>query len=128
MNARLAKSCARYRSFISSLPSFDILNLLAEPLDRALEIEAEARQFHIGRLGAEGIGLPVEFLAQKVEAAPNRAATFEELPRGGRIRSCLKGVGTRPRDKELFRSFRRGAFIDSAADRNKRSEGHDRLG
>ena len=47
----------------------DILRLLAQLLDGCLKLDAEVGQGQIIRLGAEGIGLAIELLAQEIELA-----------------------------------------------------------
>ena len=47
---------------------FKVLHLLAETVDDGLQSQTDARQFAVGRLGAQRIGLAREFLRQEVEA------------------------------------------------------------
>src|SRR6185369_9164646 len=50
-------------------PSLDILDLLAQLLDRRFELNAEIGQGEIGALRAQRIGFAVEFLAEEIELA-----------------------------------------------------------
>src|SRR3712207_8107104 len=45
-------------------PSLDVRRLFAQPLDRRLEVEADAGQRHGGRFRAERVGLAHELLHQ----------------------------------------------------------------
>src|SRR3990170_2628315 len=67
-------------------PSLDVLHLLAQPLDRGLELEADAGELDVGRLGAQRVGLAVELLAQEVEPAPDRTAGGEQAAGGCEMR------------------------------------------
>ena len=64
------------------LASLDILNLLAELLDYGFERESKAGQLQVGRFGAQGVRLPVQLLAKKIEAAPDRSSFRQEIARG----------------------------------------------
>ena len=55
-----------------AMRSFEVLHLLAELLDHALQLEADIGQFDVVRLGAQRIGFAVEFLRQEIEPAPDR--------------------------------------------------------
>src|SRR3954447_20939509 len=46
-------------------PSLDVLDLLAQLLDRRLELDADRGEADIRTLGAERVGLAVELLAQE---------------------------------------------------------------
>src|SRR5690242_16530562 len=61
--------------------SLDVLDLLAQLLDRRLQVDADAGEADIGTLGAERVGLAVEFLAEEVELAPDGAALGDEVAR-----------------------------------------------
>src|SRR3569623_574806 len=51
--------------------SLDVLDLLAQLLDRRLQVDPDAGEADIGALGTERVGLAVEFLAEEVELAPD---------------------------------------------------------
>src|SRR5512139_3596913 len=73
------------RRWIAEVPlSFDILDLLPQALDGALQIDADARQLDVGRLRAQRVGLAVELLAEEIELAPHRI-----------VRPCLGEQGAR---------------------------------
>src|SRR5690349_20450158 len=61
--------------------SLDVLDLLAQLLDRRLQVDPDTGEADIGALGAERIGLAVEFLAEEVELAPDRAALGHQIAR-----------------------------------------------
>src|SRR5258706_14388511 len=74
-----------------ALPLFDVLDLFAQLLNGDLEVEADARQFDIGRLGAEGIGLAIELLAKEIELAADGPAAFDQGPHGTHVgRQAIK--------------------------------------
>src|ERR1044072_2130876 len=54
--------------------SLDVLDVLAQLLDRRLQVEPDAGEADIGALGAERVGLAVEFLAEEIELASHRTA------------------------------------------------------
>src|SRR4051794_22894641 len=58
--------------------SFDILGLFAELVDNRLKGETGARQCNVGRLGTQGIGLPVELLGQEIQLAPHALALGDQ--------------------------------------------------
>ena len=58
--------------------SFQILHLLAELFDHALELEADIGQLDIVRFGTQRVGLTVEFLREKIESAANGAAICDQ--------------------------------------------------
>src|SRR3981081_2322910 len=57
-----------------AIPLLQVLDLLAELLDQALELEPDIGQLHVARLGAQRVGLAVELLGEKIELAADRAA------------------------------------------------------
>src|SRR3546814_17946870 len=75
---------------------FDILGLLAQPVDHQLEVEADRGESRVEGLGAERVGFAVEFLGEEVELAPHPAAitTADQGPgrqiggASGRARVC----------------------------------------
>ena len=54
--------------------------MFAELFDHRLEIEADTREFHFGGLGAQGVALAVEFLAQEIEATAARLIPGQQFP------------------------------------------------
>src|SRR3954466_3325398 len=58
--------------------SLDILDLLAQLLDRGLQLDADIGEADIGALGAERVGLAVELLAEEVELAPDGTALADK--------------------------------------------------
>ena len=58
--------------------SFQILHLLAELLDHALELEADIGQLHVVRLGAERIGFTIELLREEIEPPAHRTAVGDQ--------------------------------------------------
>src|SRR5690349_1374650 len=61
--------------------SLDVLDLLAQLLDRRLQVDPDVGEADIGALGAERVGLAVEFLAEEIELAPDRAPFGDEIAR-----------------------------------------------
>ena len=79
---------------VMSLASFDVLHLLAQLVDHGLQLEADRGQRAVVGLGAERVGLAVEFLRQEVEPAADRRAAR----RAARApRRCGRGAGRSPR-------------------------------
>ena len=58
--------------------SFQVLHLLAELLDHALELQADIGELHIVRLGAQRVGFAIELLSQEIEPAADRAAVGDQ--------------------------------------------------
>src|SRR3954467_13257538 len=58
--------------------SFQVLHLLAELFDDALELQADIGELHIVRLGTKRVGLTIEFLSEKVESAADRATVSDQ--------------------------------------------------
>src|SRR5262245_34246194 len=79
-----APLCDRWPLMDSS--SLDVLDLLAQLLDRGFELDADIGEADIGALGAKRVGLAVEFLAEEVELPPDRAAFRHEIARGRDMR------------------------------------------
>ena len=52
--------------------SFDVLDLFADLVDQHLELDRRLRGARVDRLGAQRVGLAVEFLQQEVEPAADR--------------------------------------------------------
>src|SRR5512139_3451293 len=78
------------RRWIAEVPlSFDILDLLPQALDGALQIDADARQLDVGRLRAQRVGLPIELLTEEIELAADRIVR----PRVGEQRARLGDMG-----------------------------------
>ena len=69
--------------------SFQVLHLLAELLDHGLEFKSDIGELNIVRFGAQGVRFAVEFLGEKVEAAPDRAALGDQA-------LCLRNMGAKP--------------------------------
>src|SRR4051812_26485032 len=69
------------RRVSSATALLHVLDLLAELLDHGLEVEPEAREGDVVRLGAERVGLAPELLGEEVEPAPDCAAGCEKLAR-----------------------------------------------
>src|SRR5215213_4606364 len=81
------------RRWIADVPlSFDILDLLPQALDGALQIDADARQLDVGRLRAERVGLAIELLAEEIELAADRIVR----PCIGQQGPGLRDVGRQP--------------------------------
>src|SRR5512139_2981109 len=81
------------RRWIAEVPlSFDILDLLPQALDGALQIDADARQLDVGRLRAKRVGLAIELLAEEIELAADRIVR----PRIGQQGLGLRDVGSQP--------------------------------
>ena len=57
---------------------FDVLDLLAHLLDQHFHIDADAGELQRGRFRAQGIGLAVQFLNEKVQALADFAAFFQQ--------------------------------------------------
>src|SRR3546814_3056460 len=68
----------------------DVCSSDLQLLDRGLEVEADAGQLHVDRLGAQRVGLAVELLAEEVELAADGAALVEQLAR--RLDVCGQAV------------------------------------
>src|SRR5262249_32810418 len=66
------------RAIIASL---QILHLLAELLDHALELEADIGEIDVVRFGAQGVGLAVELLGEEVEPPADGAVLAEQMAR-----------------------------------------------
>src|SRR5256885_1139842 len=58
--------------------SFQILHLLAELLDHALELQPDIRQLHVVRFRAERVGFAIELLCEKIEPTADRAAVGQQ--------------------------------------------------
>ena len=54
-------------SFTCPAPSFDVLDLLPDLLDFSLDIHHISGDLDVAALRADGVGLPVELLDQKVQ-------------------------------------------------------------
>src|SRR5580704_5199421 len=74
---------------LGRLPSFEVLHLLAELLDRRLQGKADAGQLDIGRFRAQRVGLAVQFLAQEIELPADRLAALEQV-------ADLREMGAQP--------------------------------
>ena len=59
----------------------DVLNLLAELLDGRLQIEPDAGEFDVRRLGAQRVRLAVQLLAEEVELPADRPTVVEQRQR-----------------------------------------------
>ena len=57
---------------------FDVLHLLAHLFDQHFHVHADARELQRCRLGAQRVGLAVQFLDQKVQAFADFAALLEQ--------------------------------------------------
>src|SRR3546814_2341481 len=71
---------------------FDVLGLLAQPVDHQLEVEADRSQCRIEGLGAERVGFAVEFLGEEVELAPHPAAIAADDQGPGRLDMGIQPV------------------------------------
>jgi hypothetical protein len=60
------------------MPSLQVLHLLAELLDHALELEAGIGQLDVVRLRADRVGFAIELLGEEVEPASDRAAVADQ--------------------------------------------------
>jgi hypothetical protein len=58
--------------------SFQILHLLAELFDHALELQADIGQLDIVRFGTQRVGLTVEFLGEKIEPAAQSSGSGDD--------------------------------------------------
>src|SRR5262245_14329292 len=56
-----------------------LLHLFAELIDDRLQRQPGADQRRVGRLGAQRVGLAVEFLRQKIEPSANRLGRVEQF-------------------------------------------------
>src|SRR5205807_5748208 len=81
MRPRRATTAPLRWSFSAGIASFQILDLLAELLDHALELEPDIGELDVVRFGAERIGLAVELLSEEIEPPTDRAAVGDQ-PRG----------------------------------------------
>ena len=66
-----------------------VLHLLAELLDDALELQADIGEFDIVRLGAERVDLAIKLLREEIEPPADGAAAGNEF-------ACLRNVRREP--------------------------------
>src|SRR5580704_8912916 len=71
----------RPRRLVAMAGSLDILNLFAQLLDLAAQIEADRSQGDVVRLGAERIGLARQFLREKIEPPADWPAGAHQFAR-----------------------------------------------
>src|SRR5260370_12046198 len=85
---------------------FDVLDLLAQLLDRDLEIEPDPRQLDIAGFGTEGIGLAIELLAEEVELAADGATGRDQGTAGFHMSAepieLLAHIGARSHERDLL--------------------------
>src|SRR5207302_67978 len=84
--ARRAQASARggRSAGLSSPPqrlpwSLQILNLLAELLDDALELEPDIGELDVIRLGAQRVGLALQLLREEIQPAPDGTAACQQI-------------------------------------------------
>src|SRR6266508_1600576 len=75
----------RMRSSPGARSSFDILHLLAQPLDLRLRRHHDRGDLGALRLRADGVHLAVHLLDEEVELAPGRLGALEQRPRLGEV-------------------------------------------
>ena len=95
--------------------SFDILHLLAQLLDRCLQLQPRRGQRHRGRLAAQRVGFAVEILHQKIEAPADIGCLAQQ---------CVCSLDTRGPQPSMYRgrlwTMRQFAGFGSPEDTNQR--------
>src|SRR6476660_4545790 len=70
-----------FRDAARAISLFQVLHLLAELFDHALELKSDIGQRHVVRLGADRVGLAIELLREEIETAAD-GTTFCDQPLG----------------------------------------------
>src|SRR6202043_3884820 len=61
------------------IASLQVLHLLAKLLDHALELEPDIGELDVVRFRAQGIGLAIELLGEKIEAPADRGTLCQQV-------------------------------------------------